>query len=389
MATDGGQEGRQELTRARAEPIIQSTDIGSLSYREIAHLFRAEGDIYAYAPSGISEVDPRDRGRVLYSAARAHRPHDRLPEGIEADGGERTPGTCAICRGETTGIVDLHDLSDGFTFINKNLYPMLLPPDDGEILPEITPKDPLPDAAGLPAKGLHFLQWTSSVHGNDWHNMPLGDLARVMQRLSILERQLLTTNNVMPPTWGWDGREGISGFVSIVKNGGRQAGGSITHGHQQIAFSNIMPRSTYEHWAFAQSREEPFSAYLLRQNPTRLNIRDYDLVVLLVPYFMRRPYEMMVLLKDTRKRYLFELDSDEISAISAGWHDAIVCLHRTMPSIGRQVAYNVITHNGPGAGLYFSILPHTQEMGGFEHLGLSISQATPQQAADSLRSQLG
>ena len=32
-----------------------------------------------------------------------------------------------VCQGETTGIIDVAELSEGVTFINKNLYPALYP----------------------------------------------------------------------------------------------------------------------------------------------------------------------------------------------------------------------------------------------------------------------
>jgi hypothetical protein len=53
--------------------------------------------------------------------------------------------------------------------------------------------------------------------------------------------------------------------------------------------------------------------------------------------------------------------------------------------MGREIAYNVITHNGPGAGLYFEFLPYTQESGGFEQLGLFVCQAEPEAAAAQIR----
>lgn len=387
MSEQTAGEGREELTRERAETIIQNMDLGSLSYQQIASLFRREPEIISSAPEGVYRVDPRNREHILYSAARKRRPYDPRPDGPVAVGRYDPRGTCAICRGETTGVVDFKELSEGFTFINKNLFPMLLPSDEGEVMPEVTPNDPPPGDRGLPARGLHFLQWTSSVHKNDWHNMPIDDLSQVMERLASLERQLLTTNDVMPSTRAWGDQTGRSGFVSIIKNGGHLAGGSISHGHQQIAFGNVMPRSTHEHWAYAQDHGEPLSSFLLRENPSELTVRDYGPAVLIVPYFMRRPYDMMLIVKNTRRSYLFELDRDEISTISEGWQDAIRALRYVMPLLGREVAYNVVTHNGPGAGLYFSFLPKTQETGGFEQLGLSICQSTPNEAANELKTQ--
>jgi len=110
--------------------------------------------------------------------------------------------------------------------------------------------------------------------------------------------------------------------------------------------------------------------------------------VLLVPYFMRRPYDMILLVKDASKRHLHELTGAEISAVAEGWHDAIRAMRSIMPEIGREIAYNVVTHNGPGAGLYFEFLPYVQETGGAEHLGLFICQGNPTSAATRIRKYL-
>jgi hypothetical protein len=56
-----------------------------------------------------------------------------------------------------------------------------------------------------------------------------------------------------------------------------------------------------------------------------------------------------------------------------------------MPRIGKEVAYNVTTHNVHGGTLYFEFLPYTQEMGGFEHLGLYLCQGNPKECAQISR----
>jgi hypothetical protein len=56
-----------------------------------------------------------------------------------------------------------------------------------------------------------------------------------------------------------------------------------------------------------------------------------------------------------------------------------------MPLIGKESAFNVIVHNGPGAGLYVEFLPFTQETGGFEHLGLWVCQGNAEDSAATLR----
>ncbi|MCP5132064.1 MAG: hypothetical protein H6976_00205 [Gammaproteobacteria bacterium] len=45
-------------------------------------------------------------------------------------------------------------------------------------------------------------------------------------------------------------------------------------------------------------------------------------------------------------------------------------------------------NNGPGAGLYLEFLAHTQEIGGFEQLGLWVCQESTTNAAAYLREKL-
>jgi hypothetical protein len=122
---------------------------------------------------------------------------------------------------------------------------------------------------------------------------------------------------------------------------------------------------------------------MLRENSGHLVIKDYGSAMLVTPYFMRRPYDMQLILKDAQKSHLFQLEGNEVAAIADGWRDAIRIMLTVMPEIEKEVAYNVTTHNG--AGLYFEFLPYTQEMGGFEHLGLYLCQGNPQACAAHAR----
>jgi galactose-1-phosphate uridylyltransferase len=272
---------------------------------------------------------------------------------------------CVICQGRTTHVIDVTDLSEGFTFINKNLFPIFYPAPSGKI-PAVDTGEVIADTEGYPSHGMHFLQWTSSQHDKDWHNMPQEDRIIAMRRLAALEKKFIHESN---------------GYVSIIKNYGHLVGGSLAHGHQQIGFSNIMPRRFWQNQNFQEKYGETFSAYLRRENPPVLTVQDYGPAVLLVPYFMRRPLDMYLLLKDSSKQYLHELSEMETAAVADGWRDAIRIMLLAMPQIGRETAYNVVTHNGSGAGLYFEFLPYTQEMGGFEHLGLYLCQGNPQTSA--------
>jgi galactose-1-phosphate uridylyltransferase len=369
---------KQQLSREALATILQAARLENLSFPGLVNLFEAEEGLANYIPDGICQIDPRNGERIIYNTARSRRPHDNYPADAEHEATAPEDHKCVVCRGQTTGVIDVADLSEGFTFINKNLFPILFPskPEESAAV----------GAQGRPAHGLHFLQWTSSLHSRDWHNMPRPDRRVVLKRLAALEEKLLTGTVAEMSSALLSGTEtGQPGFVSIIKNQGRLVGGSLAHGHQQIALSNVMPRRIENNRRFQQEHGEPFAAYLLRENPSDLLIRDYGPAVLLVPYFMRRPFDMLLLLKDTGKRYLHQLNEAELTAVADGWHDAIRAMEWLMPRLGREIAYNVVTNNGPGAGLYFEFLPYTQETGGFEHLGLFVCQANPRQCAVQIR----
>lgn len=372
----------KQLSRERLTQLLECEDLQSLSLEHLIALFENEEDIKNFIPDGIYQVDPRNSERVVFNSSRAKRPHDNRP-GDNLVGRDTIDRECVICSGKTTGIVDLADLSEGFTFINKNLFPVVFPSkindaymDDNSMADTIS--------IGKPVQGFHFLQWTSSYHDRDWHNIPVNDGVIVMRRLAALEERLLNSDWDLKSIVKNEGKE-FAGYVSIIKNYGHLVGGSLVHGHQQIIFSNVMPKRYLDNWRFQQKRGETFSEFMLQKNPPELMIKDYGPAMMLVPYFMRRPFDMLLIVKDTDKSYIHELNDDEMHAITVGWQDAIRVILHVMPLIGKEVAYNITTNNGPGAGLYFEFLPYTQEIGGLEHLGLIICQGNPSDSANHIR----
>ena len=90
-------------------------------------------------------------------------------------------------------------------------------------------------------------------------------------------------------------------------------------------------------------------------------------------------------MEDSSKNFLHQLGDLELRALAQGWQEATAAMLEVMTRIGREPAYNVLLHNGPGAGIYLEFLPYTQETGGYEHHGLFICQATPVDDASTLR----
>lgn len=360
------------LERGKLREILQSTSVSYLSMEKLVALFREEDVLTGVLPDRKWVWDPRDNSVTLFNTSRSIRPHDQTDrvDTINSD-------YCPICEGSTTGVIDVAELSEGFTFINKNLYPIVYPfASSGNSDEDST-------------FGFHFLQWTSSYHNRDWHNMPLSDRIVVLQRLAALEEKLLYESKTRFTGNGpCDKTRNACGFISIIKNYGQSAGCSLTHGHQQIAFSNVMPGRFQNNISFFQREKHPFSTYMLEQNPGDLVLQDYGPAILAVPYFMKRPYDMILLIKETDRQYLCELDSAEIESIAEGLCDAMKLYRNLLPKLGRDVAFNWVLHNGPGAGVYFEFFPHSQEIGGFEKLGLWVCQSSPEVAATDLREAL-
>ncbi len=372
----------QRITKDILKTILQTDDVTTLGADELIKLVEEEKGLEAFLPDGACQVDPRNGDRVLFNTARARRPHDNRAE--EKSAAAQRP--CVVCQGKTTGVVDVVELSEGFSFINKNLFPMLYPVSKDEQAVNREGISAPASAAAEKALGVHLLQWTSCAHEHDWYNMPIDDLALVMQRLGRLEEKLLSSGgDFMPDNQEWGDKPGRRGYVCIIKNWGAPVGGSLAHGHQQIALSRNLPRGFLDNYRFEQREGVKFSEYMLKNNPRELELRDYGEAVLAVPYFMKRPCAVMLFMKDSSKRYIHELTASEQRAAAQGWHDATALFHNLMPRMGRETAYNVMTYNGPGAGLYFEFIPFTQETGGYEQLGLYVCQGNPFDTARQLR----
>lgn len=365
-----GQE-NQRLSMEVAKPLIAARDISTLSADQLVDIMRHSVKARPERPERDGAYDPRSGDVTLFNPGRATRPN-----GYSHDVAD---GFCPICAGETTRILDLAELSSGFTFINANMYPAVFPYEE-EVREEHTAK------GTIDGWGMHFLQWTSSIHHETWHTMPVEDLVIVFNRLCVLEKTLLDMQFCEDPMADQHRDSPISkGSISIIKNAGLTSGGSIVHDHQQIIYSRTMPGRARQHLAFMEKHGRPFSAYMLTENPSALIVYEDAHVALQVPYYMQRPFDLMLLLKRSPVQYLHELSLNEKRSVVQGWKNAINAQKKVVDQLGLGYAYNVLLHHGPGAGVYLEFLPHTQTDGGFERMGLSVCQSKPQLAASILR----
>lgn len=53
-----------------------------------------------------------------------------------------------------------------------------------------------------------------------------------------------------------------------------------------------------------------------------------------------------------------------------------------MNKLHKELSYNLLFHIGEIGGLYIEILPYTQQMGGFEHLGAYTCLLTAQESTN-------
>ena len=374
---------RQELSLEDAEKIKLSFDIEQLDFSKIVENINNDKILQQFAPDGICQIDPRNGNLIIYNSARAKRIHTTHDDKIVSSS---QITICPICEGHTSEIFDLVEQSDGFTFINKNIYPIFhpikeLPQEDADYFlhQDLEHK-------GRASYGFHLLQWTSSIHQRDWHNMPFNDALISFQQLAKVEKLMLCQpTNFMERSSMQVEQQTVSGYISIVKNHGAAAGASLTHGHQQITYSNILPQRFFNNLRFRKRHNKSFSQFMLQENPNDLFIKDYGDVVLIVPYFMKRPLDMLLIIKDTEKRYLNQLSDNEASQVTKGIQEAIQAIFALMNKMGIAPAYNMIVNNGPGCGLYIEFLAQTQKMGGYEQIGLFVCQSSASESASLLR----
>ncbi|MFQ5863000.1 MAG: hypothetical protein ACE5IC_07735 [Candidatus Brocadiales bacterium] len=358
---------------------IDFEDIGKVGFEDVVKNITLDPSIAQYKPLSLYQVDPRSGDRVVYSEARAKRPHDT----VDATEGEKTNASratadkgCVVCEGKTTGIIDSAPISEGFTFINKNLFPVVYPFEIGSV--EKSPSDNPFARTGHRVVGAHFLQWPSNLHDSDFHNMSQEDVFVVLKRLCVLEQKLLhSPGSGMPLSHRLPDGDHY-GYIGVIKNVGRLVGGSLVHGHHQIVHTNIKPRRVEEDERFRQNFGQNFSEYILKENPPEYTLKEYDHgAVLIVPYFMRRPLHAMIVVSNDSNGYLHHLSEGTLYSLCLAIRDVSRAVVELMPRLGRELAYSWIVHEGGIGGMYIEVLPWTQEMGGYEQLGIYLCQNSP------------
>jgi len=352
-------------------------DVQKHNFKSLLDFLVADRHVKGHTSEDLCQLDPRDGSMIVYAEHRSLRRDEHQSIKVA-----QPIGGCPICDNQLTNVIDYAPLSEGFTFVSQNMFPVLYPKNLHPILKGEMTLNPDPGHAGRIAYGFHLLQWTSSIHEHDWHNIPLNDVFTTMTRLMHLEEKvLLHSGGYMPLS---SEEHNIHGYVSIIKNYGAAAGASLTHGHQQIAFSNIMPQRTFNNFRFYERHKITFNEYLQRDNPASLTIGQEGCAKVIVPYFMRRPFNVIVL-PETKAQHLHQLAASELLDITKAMQRVIKTLHSLMPLLDKPVSFNMAIHTGPGSQLYVEFFPVIQATGGFEQIGLWICQLSADHAAGQFR----
>lgn len=367
-----------QLDRARLAEIVRFEALEKASYRDLEEVVETSG-AERYQPDPHAAHDPRSNLWISYSEARRTRP---LSAGANPrpDGGPSTDETetgrditsCIVCECRLTPVVDMAPLcKDHRTFITPNLFPMVYP---------------FPPGQAEGNRGVHLLQWCSTLHDADIHNMCSHDLDVVFARLAALEEFLL---HGKAPGFPRDSEDHF-GFAAIMKNRGFKVGGSVEHGHQQIAHLSVLPQRIAEDRDFMEAEGVAFADHLRTAARPDLVVAEFPGgVSALVSPFMRRPLEAVIVPPRDGGEYLHHLDEAVRNGLAAALREMTGALSLLMEQRNLSFDYNLAFHTGPVGLLYVEILPYTQPYGGFEHLGHFLCQDSPAATARVYRDVLG
>ncbi len=374
-----GERSAEQLDPTRLAEIVRIEAIETASYEELETVVRTS-DAERYQPDPHAAHDPRSDLWISYSESRRTRPlsagsttqaDDALLSGSDAEAG-RDLTSCIVCDCRLTPVVDMAPLcKDHRTFITPNLFPMVYPFEPAQ-------------AEGN--RGIHLLQWCSTLHEADLHNMCSHDLEVVFARLATLEEFLLHGKAAGYPRSGED----HAGFVAIMKNRGFKVGGSVEHGHQQVAHLSVLPRRIAEDRDFLEKEGIAFANHLRKAARPDLIVAEYPGgVSAIVSPFMRRPLEAVIVPPRDAGEHLHHLDQAALNGLAAALREMTGALSLLMEQRNLSFDYNLAFHTGPVGLLYVEILPYTQPYGGFEHLGHYLCQDSPAAVARVYRDVLG
>jgi hypothetical protein len=321
----------------------EAASLEALGYEGLAAACREHTS--AHAPEPAVAVDERTDLPIVYSPARLARMG--VPDQV-----------CVVCDERTCPAVDVVELPGGdAAWLTPNLYPICYPFETHQ-----------------PASGIHLVHWSSLFHDRGIHTADEATAAAIVGQLASAEAFLL---HHAPDTFP-DTGEGHRGHVGIIKNRGRRVGGSVVHDHQQIMLMGVPPRDP--------PLTVDLAPKLLLDTPEALVVeRVHGLCTTLVPTAMWRPLQAFIVPHGPPVGWLHHLEADVLAAMAFAMARLSGALDGLMREQFGEPAWNLVVHTGPGCAPLIEARPFTQPLGGYEHLGIWLSEETPARSAERLR----
>lgn len=374
---------KKELNFQNFNKLIKFNNVLSQTYTELANLINDYFKTKNQNQINLNRtyIDPRNEERIIFCPSRKKR-----FKKIRAKIKEPEKNNCEICKGKTTPIIFKEQLSDNsFSFINENLYPVLLPNISQEF-EEVVLKSI--EQQSIETSGQHFIQWISTNHNIDFHNIKKEDAVIVLKTLSEFEMFLLHSQESKLPLSQNIYSDKHYGYVSIIKNTGRRAGSTVSHPHIQIIHSNIIPRSIENDTRFLLNNKISFIEYIDKITSDELVLIDNEFIKAVIPYFMKRPYHTIIYPVNTKLTNLHELNYNELKSLANILSSVLNSLHKIFKNKKIDFSYNLLFHIGPVGTLYIEIIPFVQTFGGYEQLGLYICEELPEVCRQELKKEM-
>ena len=334
--------------------------LADLGFDGLAEVVRAGSG--RFAPDRAVTHEPRDGFAVVTSENRALRL--ALPE-----------DSCAVCDWHLCDAVDVAELpGDDRAFLTPNLYPITFP-FEGDCSGDGTG-----DAAPAGSRGVHLVHWSSLDHAGGLPGADDATAAALLQQLARAEEFLLHHAPADYPDRG----DGHRGHAAIVKNRGRKVGGSVEHDHQQILLTAQQPAEP--------PRARGLGPRLLAETPAELRVDESGGATggatTLVAPFARRPLHAFVVPHGPEAGWLHHLPAETLAATARALARLTAAADALMTERHGEPAWNLVCHTGPDVGPLFELRCFTQPLGGFEHLGLYLSEERPATSAGRFREAL-
>lgn len=183
-------------------------------------------------------------------------------------------------------------------------------------------------------------------------------------------------------------------YIIIFKNYGKSAGASLEHSHSQLIALPVIPHRIEEELngcrRYFDYKERCVFCDIIRQEQHQ-DIRivtENKKFITICPFAPRTPFEMWVLPREHRSRYVY-MDDDDLRMLADIFSTTMKMLDTLLPS----VSYNFMLHTAPLRNdsmeyfhWHFEIVPKVTTMAGFEWgTGFYINPLPPENAAMQLK----